>query len=292
MRGVGGLLALIVCVVLGTPLTAQAQEACTKPGALGVERTLEVDTTGGPIFGEPYGNPDFLKPGEVVLTFDDGPMPGSTRAILAALAAECTKATFFMVGSMATAYPDVVREVVARGHTVGAHTWSHANLRGLSEAGMRSQIESGFTAVEKAAGSPIAPFFRYPYLANSHAATAYLKSRDIAQFDVDVDSSDWLLRNAQRVVQRVMSRLEARGRGIILLHDIHGSTALAIPALLGRLKEKGYKVVHLQSKAPAQVLVAFDAPARPSGLTGEPRRRRTWQAKAEQAEPVFSWLPW
>src|SRR5687767_15603290 len=112
MRWVGGLCALVAGAALATPLSAQAEEACATPGALGVSRTIEIDARGGPWLGAPHGDRELLRPGEVVLTFDDGPVPHTTRPILAALAAECTKATFLMVGQMAKAYPEVVREVV------------------------------------------------------------------------------------------------------------------------------------------------------------------------------------
>ena len=238
----------------------QAQQGCTASNILGVSRTIEVDTAGGPWFGAPFGNPDFLAPGEVVLTFDDGPVPRSTRPILAALAAECTKATFFVLGEMAAAHPDVVHEIAAQGHTIGTHTWSHPNLKRLSDENMKVQVELGFTAVEKAAGSPIAPFFRYPYLSHTQAAAAYLQSRNIAQFAIDIDFFDWRTRNAESVTRRVMASLEHRGRGIVLLHDIHLTTATAVPVLLALLKSKGFKVVHLRPKSTVETVDGYEAP--------------------------------
>src|SRR5262249_1777524 len=150
-------------VLVAAPAGAEQPQDCATPNALGVSRIITVDTRGGPWFGAPHGNPDLLAPGEVVLTFDDGPAPQTTRPILAALAAQCTKATFFMVGEMAAEYPDVVREVADQGHTLATHTWSHLNLKRLAPDTMKEQIESAFVAVEKAAGTKIAPFFRYPY---------------------------------------------------------------------------------------------------------------------------------
>jgi peptidoglycan/xylan/chitin deacetylase (PgdA/CDA1 family) len=149
-----------VCVagmLLARPATSSAQQACAA-NALGVSRIAEVDTSDGPWFGEPNGNRDFLAPGEVVLTFDDGPLPRYTRPILV------TGATFFVVGAMAAEFPDVVQEIAKQGHTIGTHTWSHANLKRLSNDEMKAQIETTFTVAQKAAGQPIAPFFRYPYL--------------------------------------------------------------------------------------------------------------------------------
>ena len=267
----------------------QAQQGCTASNILGVSRTIEVDTAGGPWFGAPYGNPDFLAPGEVVLTFDDGPVPRSTRPILAALAAECTKATFFVLGEMAAAHPDVVHEIAAQGHTIGTHTWSHPNLKRLSDENMKVQIESGFTAVEKAAGSPIAPFFRYPYLSHTQAAAAYLQNRNIAQFAIDIDSFDWRTRNAESVTRRVMASLEHRRRGIILLHDIHPSTATAVPTMLARLKANGFRVVHLRPKSAVETVAAYDAPTKERGHA--PLRRHS-VVHTKPSLTGWRWLAW
>ena len=240
---------------------ATAETACP-PGALGVSRIIEIDTTGAPWFGTPHGDPTFLAPGEVVLTFDDGPTPKYTRPILSALAAHCTKATFFMLGEMAAEYPGLVKEVAEQGHTIGTHTWSHLNLKRLSDEQARAQIESTFAVVEKAAGQPIAPFFRYPFLSESEPAIAYLRNRNVAQFAIDIDSFDWRTRNPQSVIARVMAGLERRGRGIILLHDIHASTAGAMPQLLMKLREKGYRIVHVRPKEPIHTLTDYQPPAK------------------------------
>ena len=268
-------LAAILCavgVLLALPAVASAEPTCAA-GTLGVSRTAEIDATNGPWFGEPHGDRDFLARGEVVLTFDDGPAPRYTGPILAALAAQCTKATFFMVGEMAAEYPAAVREVMAQGHTIGTHTWSHLNLKRLSDEQFKMQIEAAFVATEKAAGQPIAPFFRYPYLSDLPATVSYLQSRNIAQFAIDIDSFDWRTRSPKSVIQRVMSALERRGRGIILLHDIHTSTAQALPELLSLLKAKGFKVVHLRPKATVQTLASYEAPPKETKSAAAPRHR-------------------
>ena len=167
-----------------------------------------------------------------------------------------------MVGEMAAEYPDVVREVAEQGHTLGTHTWSHLNLKRLHADAMKEQIEAAITAVEKSAGAKIAPFFRYPYLSDSPATVAYLQSRNIAQFAIDVDSFDWRTRNAKNVVRRVMTNLAQQGRGIILLHDIHSSTAAAVPELLAELKAKGYRIVHLQPSLAVETLPGFGPPVK------------------------------
>jgi peptidoglycan-N-acetylglucosamine deacetylase len=287
MRIAGTLLAAF-CVVHSTTALAEPQAGCPRPEALGVSRVLEIDPIGGPWFGAPHGDRELLAPGEVVLTFDDGPAPNSTRPILAALAAQCTKATFFMVGEMAAEHTDVVREVAEQGHTLGTHTWSHLNLKRLADEKMKMQIEAAFMAVEKAAGAPIAPFFRYPYLSSSDATVAYLRSRNIAQFDIDIDSFDWRNRNAATVIRRVMSTLKQRGRGIILMHDIHPSTAAAVPELLRQLDAEGYKIVHVRPISPVQTLAGFEQPSKDIAHGHSVRRVRF---HAKRVSPS-KWLMW
>lgn len=244
-----------------TAFAALADDACPD-GTLGVSRTVEIDTTGGPWLGEPNGNRDFLANGEVVLTFDDGPSPISTPPILAALQKECTKATFFVVGSMVASHPETLKQVVAQGHTIGTHTWSHPNLPALSLAHATQEIESTFNEVEKVSPNTVAPFFRYPYLNSRKDIIDYLHGRNIAQFAIDVDSLDWLYHDNKTMIRKVMTGLKARGRGIILLHDIHKSTATALPELLSQIKAAGFKVVHMKPKS-APVLVAEAAPPAP-----------------------------
>jgi len=135
--------------------------------ALGVARKVEVDTTGGPGFGsEQYRQHDFLRSKEVVLTFDDGPWPSSTPAVLNALARHCTKAIFFPIGKHALWHPEILREVAAGGHTIGGHTWSHANLGAetMSFEKATAEVEKGFSAVRLALGTAPAPFFSVPLL--------------------------------------------------------------------------------------------------------------------------------
>lgn len=228
-----------------------AHAACTSD-ALGVTRAIEIDASSGPLFGEftkQAKEESFLAPKEVVLTFDDGPMPWITRSILDALDRHCTKATFFSVGRMAIAYPHVVREVMARGHTLGTHTWSHPlHLPRMRPEAAREEIERGFAAVALAAGQPIAPFFRFPGLGDSRELLAHLQTRGVASFTVDVVSNDSYVGDAGRLIESTLRKVEARQGGILLFHDIKPVTARALPALLTELKSRGYKVVHLTSK--------------------------------------------
>lgn len=238
---------------------ASPTPTCTNPDALGVGRTVQIDTTGGPGFGmDHYKAYDFLADKEVVLTFDDGPQARTTPAILDALDAECTKALFFSLGKMALGLPDIIRDVARRGHTVGTHTWSHQDLRKKSDQDAKDEIEKGISAVHRAVGGPIAPFFRYPYLRDSPATLAYLASRNIAMFSTDLDSFDFKRQTAEKLVESIMKKVEKRGKGIILMHDIQPHTAKAMPALLAALKKGGYKVVHITAKDDLTTLAEYD----------------------------------
>jgi peptidoglycan/xylan/chitin deacetylase (PgdA/CDA1 family) len=239
-----------------------ARAACTNPNALGVGRTVEIDTTGGPGFGfEHFKELDFLKEKEVVLTFDDGPWLGNTPGVLKALAEECTTGIFFIIGKHATYYPEILKQVYAAGHTIGSHTWSHAALtnKKLSEDQRKEEIEKGFSAVKWALGgvSP-APFFRFPALQHPPEMVTYLGTRNIAIFSCDLDSFDFKARNAQQVIDVTFKKLDKLGKGIILMHDFHKHTAEALPELLRRLKAGGYKVVAMRAKAPVQTLPQYD----------------------------------
>lgn len=278
---VASLLAVLSWGAHAPSALAQVQ-ACANPNGLGVARTATLNTAEGGIYGnlQYRDNADFLRDGEVVLTFDDGPLPAYTQPVLDALDRHCTKATFFFVGRMALAYPDMVRQAAARGHTIGSHTWSHANigsgrlfLRGSAEAvtsaapSPRSikEMELGFSAVSQALGRPAAPFFRFPYLAHSKANLQHLQKRGIAAFSIDVDSLDYRSKSGGEVTRRVLSLLAQQRKGILLFHDIQPATARALPELLDQLKARGFKVVHMRPAASMVTMAAYDDMARSIG---------------------------
>ena len=261
LRLIGGVLAALA---LGWAGPSGAAAGCTTPqSSLGVTRIVEIDASGGPIFGKITrfaGEPRFLAPKEVVLTFDDGPVPRITRSILKTLATFCTKATFFPVGRMAIAYPEVVRETIKAGHSIGAHTWSHPyNMRRLKKSAAETQLEKGFAAIAMAAGVPIAPFFRFPGLNDDKRILTYLQERGVATFTVDVVSDDSYTSDPKALVKQTIARTIALNGGILLFHDIKMSTALALPEILSKLKTLGFKVVHLKSKHEFTPLGTFEA---------------------------------
>jgi peptidoglycan/xylan/chitin deacetylase (PgdA/CDA1 family) len=240
---------------------APEKTSCSNPDALGVSRVVQIDTTGGPGFGfEHFKQLDFLRDKEIVLTFDDGPWQNNTAAVLKALADECTKALFFPIGKHATYYPEILKQVAAQGHTIGAHTWSHANLnrKGETEQAAKDEIEKGFSAVRWALGTPPSPFFRFPALQHPPAMVTYLGSRNIGIWSCDIDSFDFKASNSDKVIESVMTKLDKLGKGIILMHDFQKHTAEAMPTLLRRLKAGGYKIVQIKAKKSVETIASYD----------------------------------
>jgi peptidoglycan/xylan/chitin deacetylase (PgdA/CDA1 family) len=246
-------------VTASTSIAASA--GCSgNPNPLGVSRAVEIDTAGGPGFGsEQFKLYDFLQPGEVVLTFDDGPWPGNTPAVLKALQAQCTKALFFPIGEHAVWHPDLLRQVASAGHTIGSHTWSHADLSKLTLEQAQEEIEKGFSAIHVVLGQPETPFFRFPGLRHSPELLSYLGARNIGVFSADLDSQDFRIHKPEQVISSVMTRLKKTGKGIVLMHDFQRATSLALPEILDQLKANGYKIVQVKAKGPVTTLAQYDA---------------------------------
>jgi peptidoglycan/xylan/chitin deacetylase (PgdA/CDA1 family) len=232
---------------------------CSNPNALGVERVVQIDTTGGPGFGfEHFKAYDFLRDKEVVLTFDDGPWPGNTERVLKALADQCTKALFFEIGKHAGYYPQLVKEVAAAGHTIGSHTWSHKDLSTLSEEEAKAEIEKGIAAISISLGyKPVGPFFRFPALKHPPELVKYVGNRNIGIFSTDMDSFDFKMRKPDQVIKSVMAKLAKHGKGIVLMHDFQHATSEALPELLKEMKAAGYKIVQVVGKTPVEPLPEY-----------------------------------
>lgn len=272
---------------LAAPALAQNLSCADHPNALGVSRIIEIDVSGGPMFGaitKRKSEANFLKPKEIVLTFDDGPAPRVTGPILKTLDKFCTKATFFAVGRMALAYPLMVKEVVKRGHTLASHTWSHPlHLNRLSPKRAHDQIEMGFSAISLAAGQPIAPFFRFPGLNDSRSLLDYLQKRKVGSFTVDVVSDDSFIADPEELARVTLQRVKHKNSGILLFHDIKPSTAKALPHILKALKAKGYKIVHLKPKNKYKRLRKYDAKLAPI-LAKTMRRIKTQHANRHNSQ--------
>ena len=242
---------LMISAVLGG--TAAASE-CTNPDALGVSRTIVVDPAEHRRVGSmQYDESLPLADHEVVLTFDDGPLPPYTNRVLQALSAECVKATFFLVGRMSRAYPPMVRTIYNEGHTIGTHSQNHPRIfTRLPRAAAEREIDLGIEAATAALGDPhaLAPFFRFPGLGRSNAIEAYLAERGIMTWSADFPADDWTRISPKAVMGRALDRLERKGKGILLLHDIQPRTVLMLPELLRQLKLRGFHVVQVVPAGP------------------------------------------
>ncbi len=245
-------LIVFICVLMfaDTGVPAFAMPCPGNPDALGTSRVLAV----GPDQISNVGSMQYkqtlpLNDHEVVITFDDSPLPPYTDAVLKILAAQCVQVNYFLIGQMARAYPYLVRRIYNAGHTVGTHTLDHPlALKRLPLPLVEHEVDGGIAAVETAMGDPkaVAPFFRIPGLSRSDAIDSFLATQSLITWSADVVADDWFRRiTPQQIVKRAMQRLDAKGRGILLLHDIHPATALALPSLLKELKQHGYKVVHV-----------------------------------------------
>ncbi|MCP4618538.1 MAG: polysaccharide deacetylase family protein [Bradyrhizobium sp.] len=262
MRNIDGFrlrlaLAAAFSLAAHSPLAAQTA-GCPRKDTLGTSRVLAVDAATSPRVGL-KSFPQTLPLGdrEVVLTFDDGPFPATDAKILAALAEQCVRATFFLVGRSAAAYPDWVRKMAAAGHTIAHHTFAHPNLKHVKPEKAASEIDRGIAAVEMAlhgtaTSNPSTPFFRYPYFEMTQPTLDNLGKRGIVVFGADLWASDWNPMTPHAQLKLLTDRLKVAGKGIILLHDPKAQTAAMLPAFLRYLRDNGYRVVHVVPAASAR----------------------------------------
>ncbi|MGE0701727.1 MAG: polysaccharide deacetylase family protein [Hyphomicrobiaceae bacterium] len=263
-RAHGALLALALPALV-TLTTAAAANCPGNPNAIGVSRVVEIDTTGGPGFGfEHFKDHDFLRPKEVVLTFDDGPWPGHTPQVLKALADHCAKAIFFVIGKHAMWHPDVLRQVAEGGHTIGTHTFSHQDLSAakIDDAKRKAEIEMGISAARRSLGEQadkVGSFFRFPALRHPPEMMKYVGERNLGIWSTDIDSFDFKLKGTDKLVPSILKKLEKHGKGIVLMHDFQKNTAQAAKDLLDQLQANGYKLVQVKSKSTVKSIPEYDA---------------------------------
>jgi peptidoglycan/xylan/chitin deacetylase (PgdA/CDA1 family) len=261
--------------------------------ALGVSRTLVVDPNEHVRLGSfQYSESLPLMDREVVLTFDDGPLPPYTNRILDTLASECVKATFFMVGRMVQGYPAVVRRVYNEGHTIANHSQTHPfTFHKMSVEHAAQEIEGGFASLRAALGDPkaVAPFFRIPGLLRQDSVERYLAAHSYMTWSVDFAADDWTHISSQEVARRAVSRIAARGKGILLLHDIQPATALALPAILKELKARGFKIVHVVPATPDRPKTVAEPELWATRRAPEPKIwPRTLAVGVESPEPALN----
>ena len=284
------------------------------PDAIGLSRIIKVDTSAGFYVGQTYHTKmPLLQPKEVILTFDDGPFPGRTDRVLEALNHECVKATFFMVGQMAKAYPASARKVALAGHTIAYHTMTHTyQLKSWPLDKSQAEISNGYKAVDQAVWGtsgdlPMTHFFRYPGLFNSRVVNQWFNQIDMGVFAIDAAGNDWLkgyinTADAPNVMNRALSELEHQNGGILLLHDIKESSSNAVAPLLVELKKRGFKIVHIVPKiapppvptgpAPVGSIDTTPAPIGERSITGFDTGRQLAQDKlGKTVKPATAPLP-
>jgi peptidoglycan/xylan/chitin deacetylase (PgdA/CDA1 family) len=241
--------ALAFAGILCGTAAGNAADCPGNPNALGTSRVIAVDPAEHARLGTmQYSETLPLADHEVVITFDDGPLPPYSTRALDILAHECVKATYFLVGSMARAYPDVARRIYAEGHTIGTHSQNHPMIfNRMSIDRVQSEVENGINSVKAAIGNPkaVAPFFRIPGLARTNEVESYLHGQGLMTWSADFPADDWKHIQASEIIKRALNRIEAKDRGILLLHDIQPATVLALPTLLRELKARGYRIVHI-----------------------------------------------
>jgi peptidoglycan/xylan/chitin deacetylase (PgdA/CDA1 family) len=245
---------------LGSP-GAAAAECPGHPNALGTSRVLVVDPQEHPRIGAmQYKETLPLRDHEVVLTFDDGPVPKYSNQVLQILADECVKATFFTIGRQAKADPEGVRKLAAAGHTVGTHSQNHPlSFNRMTLDQVKPEVDQGIASTAAALSDPsaLSPFFRVPGLLRGEAVENYAGTLGLQMWSADFLADDWRSISGTKVYELAIKRLEARGKGILLLHDIHARTVDALPKILTELKAKGYRIVHVVAATP-------DRPATPT----------------------------
>ena len=244
--------ATLLTATAATIAPASAGDCPGNPDAIGTSRTIVVDPLEHPrLGGMQYRESLPLEDKEVVLTFDDGPLPPKTNKVLDILAKECVKATFFLVGKMATTFPDVVHKIEADGHTIGTHSQSHPlKLHKVALAKAEEELSGGIASVTSVLGQPPAPFIRIPGLARTNAIDQYLGQQKLMTWSADFPADDWTKISPTQVYTRALQRIEAYGKGILLLHDIQPRTVEALPTLLRELKRRGYRIVHVEAATP------------------------------------------
>ncbi len=244
--------ALIVAITAAfVPLAAAAESCPGNPQALGTERVIEVDVKTTPRVGrKQFPSTLPLNAKELVLTFDDGPWPGTTPRVLDALRSECVRATFFLLGRNVAAHPEIARRTLAEGHSIGHHSYSHPLLSYMPLARAEAEIDRGIAADELALygarrTQPTTPFFRFPGFASNNALLDRVNARGLVVFGADVWASDWVPMTPDQELRLILSRIDHVGRGIVLFHDTKAQTAQMLPAFLRELKRRGYRIVHV-----------------------------------------------
>src|SRR5258705_171039 len=262
-----------LCLGLLTSVTAQTASAADCPGhpdAIGTSRTIVVDPRAHPIVGTmQYGKTLPLEDHEVVLTFDDGPLPKYSNQILDILAAHCAKATFFLVGSQAHANPEGVRKVRDAGHTVATHSQNHpTGMDRLPLDRARQEIDQGIASVTAALpdGTAPAPFLRIPGLRTNDGIEEYAKSKGLQIWSADFPADDW--RRTDRG-----ARAQRRTRGVPLPRQTLWPRQMTLPpeGTLAALPVPAASLFRVTESTRVTMLASAPSAPRTEGAAPAPR---------------------
>ena len=259
MRFGAGILVLFLSV-----LTADGQDSNSAPGA--APSPAKPATYAQVRVDQPY----------IAMTFDDGPSAENTPRLLEMLKQRNIKATFFLIGQNAASNPDIVRRILADGHEIGNHSWTHPQLSKLSDDRVTAEITQTQDAIKDASGFTPS-LLRPPYGAITPRQREWVENRFGLNIILwSVDPLDWKRPGASVITQRILS--QARPGAIILSHDIHKQTVDAMPATLDGLIAKGYKF------ATVSQLIAMNKPKPPGETIGDERPHATKSRKDVPAQ--------
>jgi polysaccharide deacetylase family sporulation protein PdaB len=187
-----------------------------------------------------HGNPDLP---EIALTFDDGPALQYTEDILQVLRSHHVKATFFMLGRWVQQYPDLAREVVADGHAVGDHSWSHADLTQISASQAMQELTSTRDIIQQVTGVKTT-LFRPPYRAYNRQILDLASSLHLSTILWSIDPHDWEMPGVGPIISTALGN--AQNGAIILMHDGGGDrsqTVTALSSVIEQLQAQGFSFV-------------------------------------------------
>ncbi|QDK44178.1 polysaccharide deacetylase family protein [Bdellovibrio sp. ZAP7] len=203
-----------------------------------------------------YARAGDVGPKEIVITFDDGPSAIYTPSVLRSLKEVNAKAHFFQLGKNIRQNFDVTKAVAADGHAVGTHSMTHSCLantptcerlmyKALSFTEAVAEIKGGHQAAFDTLGF-VEPFFRFPYGEVDPELRNFLNQNSVAEFNWNIDSEDWKAQTNEELLRHTLETIDKKGKGILLMHDIHRRTAEVLPQLLAELYNRGFSVVLLQ----------------------------------------------